>query len=124
MTFPDYKAKSLTFKNTMVFFFKEKAISFHPGTKMYSWQHPTPPWNQEAIEGLEVFTFDATSTDDSLLEHKYRLLFKINAGSALHKVVMLLNQPGMDMHQSSHNWYYVQELLLDVYSSLASARSK
>lgn len=122
MTFPDYKAKSLTFKNTMVFF-KEKAISFHPGTKMYSWQHPTSPWNQEAIEGLEVFTFDATSTDESLLEHN-RLLFKIHAGSALHKVVMLLNQPGMDMHQSSHNWYYVQELLLDVYSSLASARSK
>lgn len=108
----------------MVFFFKEKAISFHPGTKMYSCQHPTSPWNQAAIEGLEVFTFDTTSTHESLPEHKYRLLFKINTTSALHKFAMLLNQPGMDMHQSSHNWYCVQELLLDVYSSLASARSK
>ena len=120
MTFPDYKAKSLTFKNTMVFFLRKRLYLFTQAQRCTADSTPHPP----AIEGLEVFTFDATSTDDSLLEHKNRLLFKIHAGSALHKVVMLLNQPGMDMHQSSHNWYYVQELLLDVYSSLASARSK
>lgn len=70
MTFPDYKAKSLTFKNTMVFFLRKRLYLFTQAQRCTADSTPLLPWNQEAIEGLEVFTFDATSTDDSLLEHK------------------------------------------------------
>ena len=47
MTFPDYKAKSLTFKNTMVYFLRKRPYLFTQAQRCTADSTPHPP----AIEG-------------------------------------------------------------------------